>query len=248
MTVGRFHEQVVAVEAYLDRGRDQGQVRELDLVGVQAWPSSRSLVLARDTALDLGSPAVGSVGFLVWTKPKGSDPETDRVFLQGADVAVLASQDPGTSPVAFGQVVLVRGDFSDDYNGYLELKQALYDLALDGVALRSMPSQNHLWCRIHADAVSSGFRMAHLGAGIIAGLRRLDFVHQVDVFFHTAGREALAPLTVIAADAGRVVGALIKRHEEAHAECDECEYADICDERDHEPTPEPEIPEGAVTS
>ena len=38
----------------------------------------------------------------------------------------------------------------------------------------------------------------------------------------------------IAASAQRVVGALIKRHEEEHAECDECEYQDVCDEREHE--------------
>jgi CO dehydrogenase/acetyl-CoA synthase beta subunit len=230
--MARFDDQVAAVEAYLARGKKQGRVRELDLLGVSPWPTARSFVLARDTALDLGSPAVGSVGFLVWAAPARSGPATDRVFLEGPDVADLA-RISHQNPVPFGQVIVVRGNFAADYNCYLELKQGLYDLALDGLTMRSMPSQNHLWCRVHADAVDRGFGLAHLGGGIIAGLRRLAFVHQVDVLFHTAGREALAFLAAIAADAGRVVGALVKRHEQEHAECDECEYADICDEREH---------------
>lgn len=238
--MGRFDHQVAALEAYLAQGIDHG-LRELDPPGTPRWPRRRSLVLARDTALDLGSPAVGSVGFLLWASPIDSAPATDRVFLEGPDVASLAALGPaalgpaalGPDSVPFGQVIVVRGDFAADYDCYLELKQGLYDLTLEGVSVRSMPSQSHLWCRIHRDAVDRGFDFAHLGAGLIAGLQRLAFVDQVDVLFHTAGREALAPLANIAAAAARVVGALIKRHEEEHAECDECEYRDICDERDH---------------
>jgi CO dehydrogenase/acetyl-CoA synthase beta subunit len=230
--VGRFDAQLANLEAYLERGTRQGRVRELDPVGLAPWPRSRSLVLARDTALDLGSPAVGSVGFLIWASVVDDEALHSRVFLEGPDIDQLSAGPP--SPVPFGQVVVVRGDFADDYNCYLELKQGLYDLTLDGIAVRSMPSQNHLWCRVHSDAVRRGFGLAHLGAGIIAGLQRLDFVHQVDVLFHTAGRASMEPLAAMAADTGRVVGALIKRHEEEYSECDECEYADICDEREHE--------------
>lgn len=254
--MARFDPQLAALETYLAEGTDQRLVRKLDLPGPPPWPRRRSMVLARDTALDLGSPAAGSVGFLLWASLAEDLPDTDRVFLEGPDVADLAapgSATPGPAaagpdPVPFGQVIVVRGDFAADYDCYLELKQAQYSLALDGVSVRSMPSQSHLWCRIHKDAVDRGFGFAHLGAGLIAGLRHLTFVDQVDVVFHTAGREALAPLAAIAADAARVVGALIKRHEEEHAECDECEYADICEERVHVRAPNPGTPKGADAS
>jgi hypothetical protein len=231
--VARFDDQVIAVQAHVARARQQGRLRELALDGARLWPSERSFVLARDAAVDLGSPAVGSVGFLVWAPPTHELPPADHVWLEGPDLAELAARGP--DPVAFGQVIVVHGHPPDDYEGYLDLKEALYDLALEGVAVRSMPSQSHLWCRIHRGALGDGFGLVQLGAGIIASLRRLEFVAQVDILFHTAGREALAPLTDIAAATERVVGALIKRHEEEHAECDECEYQDVCDERTHPP-------------
>ncbi len=234
--MARFDEQVAAAQDHVARGMREGRLRELALDGAASWPAGRSFVLARDAALDLGSPAVGSVGFVVWA-PASSDPQAvDRVWLEGPDLAPLAAR--GSQPVPFGQVIVVRGDPPDDYEGYLDLKEGLYDLALEGVAVRSMPSQSHLWCRIHRDALRDGFGLAQLGAGIIASLRRLDFVAQVEVLFHTAGRESLAPLAHIAAATERVVGALIKRHEEEHAECDECEYQDVCDERTHDPPTE----------
>lgn len=231
MTVARFDQQVAAVQDHVASALQQGRLRELALDGDRDWPSGRTFVLARDAALDLGSPAAGSVGFLVWAPWTHDTQAVDRVWLEGPDVAELAAR--GADPAAFGQVIVVRGHPSDDYEGYLDLKEALYDLALEGVAVRSMPSQSHLWCRIHRDAVRDGFGLVQLGAGIIAGLRRLDFVAQVDVLFHTAGRASLAPLADIAASAERVVGALIKRHEEQHAQCDECEYQNVCDERTH---------------
>lgn len=235
--MSRFDAQVAALEEHLARGVASGRIRQLPSRPAGAWPPGAGFVLARDTAVDLGSPAVGSVGILIWTASEGEgegdgDPGP-RVFLEGPDLPELAQR--GAAPQPFGQVVGVRGNPPDDYEGYLALKGALYDLDLEGVAVRSMPSQSHLWCRIHSDALARGFDMSHLGAGIIAGLSRLDFVEQVDVLLHTAGREALAPLADMAASTARVVGALIKRHEEEHAECDDCEYRDICDERAHEP-------------
>jgi len=230
---GRFDVQVAAVQAHLARGLAAGRVRALALPENAGWPTGRSFVLARDTALDLGSPAAGSVGTLIWAPPPLERDPADRVYLEGPDVAELITR--GADPLPFGQIIVVRGELPDDYEGYLNLKEALYALAPEGVAVRSMPSQSHLWCRLHRDAVARGFGLAQLGAGIIAGLRRLDFVEQVEVLFHTAGREGLAPLRDIAASAERVVGALIKRHEEEHAECDDCEYRDLCDERDSDP-------------
>ncbi len=234
--MGLFEAQVEWVRDYVARGLERGRLVDLDPDEAHPWPTGRSFVLARDTAVELGSPAVGSVGFLVWSAASARRPRPARVLLEGPELAELAARGP--DPVPFGQVVVVHGAPPDDYEGYLALKEALYGVSLEGVALRSVPSQAHLWCRVHAEAVAAGFDFGKLGFGIAGRLSRLDHVWGVDVLFHTAGRHGLTPLAEIADQVTHVVGALIKRHEEEHAECDTCEYNDVCDEREHRPRPE----------
>ncbi len=229
----RFAECVTALEATLSTWRSAERLVEVDLAAGQGWPSRRGLVLGADAALDLGSPAVGSLAFLLWSA--GAESRTPRrAWRLGPDVPDLAA---ASREAGLGLVIHVRGepaqDSAEEYTRYIDLRQALYSITPDGVTLRSMPSQQHLWLRIHRDAVARGFTLAHLGATLSDALLGLPFAREVGLLFVTAGPEALAPLRPLAQDVHRRVGALVKRHEEERAECDECEYQDICDEKEH---------------
>ena len=61
--MARFAQQVEAVRALIRQGMQRGRIRALPVEGAGEWPTGRTFVLARDAALDLGSPAAGSVGW-----------------------------------------------------------------------------------------------------------------------------------------------------------------------------------------
>jgi len=228
----RFAECVTALESTLSTWRAAERLVEVDLAAGPGWPSRRGLVLGADAALDLGSPAVGSLAFLLWSAAESGTRR--RAWRLGPDVSDLAA---ASREASLGLVIHVRGepprDSAEEYARYIDLRQALYSITPDGVTLRSMPSQQHLWLRIHRDAVARGFTLAHLGATLSDALLGLPFAREVDLLFVTAGPEALAPLRPLGRDVHRRVGALVKRHEEERAECAECEYQDICDEKEH---------------
>jgi hypothetical protein len=253
----RFAAQAAELARLRERWRSQGELRELSLPasgdggeGWPRWPRGRRLVLAADAALDLGTPAAGSRAFVLWSPAAASAPAAHRVAWRGPDLGELVAQ--GHAEVGLGLVIHVRvaepepapapdadadADASPgrvEYERYLDLQDALYSLTLDGITLRSMPSQQHLWLRLHRDAVARGVSLAHLGAAVVAALAPVEGFAQVDVLLVTAGPAARAELTPVAEAVQRRVAALVKRHEERLAECDECDYADVCDEREHE--------------
>ena len=121
----------------------------------------------------------------------------------------------------------------EEYDDYLDLKEALYDLQLEGLTLRSMPSHGHLWLRLHREAAAEGFSFGHLGAALREALGSVAAVRRVTVLFVVGDAARRAALGPVADDVKRRVAALIKRHEQEDAECDECEYQDICDEKEH---------------
>ena len=222
----RFAEPADALTRLLRTWKSDGAAQSLT-PPVPAWPEGRRLVLGADTALDLGNPTSGSRAFLLWDATENPG----DVHLVGADVPALLER--GDREVSLGLVIRVQADFDEEYDAYLDLKEALYGVALDGLTLRSMPSQSHLWLRLHRDAAEGGFSLAHLGAALVDTLGAVEGVSAVQVVFVTDDAVRLAALAPLADDVQRRVAALVKRHEEVDAECDECEYQDICDEKEH---------------
>ncbi len=228
MTEGLFPAQVSALDISIRTWRDDGDLRLLALPD-QPWPRGRRLVLGVDSALDLGNPASGSRAFLMWEP--GEARGAHEVMLLGQDIPELVADD--VRDAALGLVIWVKGTFVEEYETYLDLKEALYSLTLDGLSIRSMPSQGHLWMRLHKDATERGFSLAHLGAALVQDLGAIRGVEQLRILFVTGDGEPLSVLAALSEEVRRRVFALIKRHEEENAECDDCEYRDVCDEREH---------------
>ncbi len=173
-------------------------------------------------ALELGNPAKGSLGFMVWNETPVF--REDRVLLMGPDVPDIKEN---SAPLA--QVVLVAGEFDEEYECYQDLKETIYETRLEGYMARILPSRNSLWARISKEAFEKGFSLGHLGWALISELRDLEFVSQATVLYITAGKEEAQELMPTADEAARVAAALVRMNEEMSWDCDTCDYQDVCD-------------------
>ncbi|HUT53737.1 MAG TPA: hypothetical protein VM658_10115 [bacterium] len=219
--MGLFDAQARSVLAFLADKRARKEL--IELAPRAGWPEAPSLVLEEDTALELGHPLQGSLAFIVWT----SDPGIvgDGIDLVGPDVDAISQ---ARAPLA--QIVMVSGEFGEEYECYRELKDAVYGVKLTGVMARAMPSRQSFWYRVSREARARGFSLAHLGAALLQKLKAVKFVRSARIVFVTSGKPDLEALTAPARETGRIAGALNKMYEEMNYDCAECEYSDVCAE------------------
>jgi hypothetical protein len=190
----------------------------------RTWPAERSLVLADQVAVELGNPASGSLSAALWSCAPLPCP--GAVYRIGPDVGLARSPS-----LRFGQLAVVSGSFADEYELVLDLQDALCDVALAGVTLRSRPSSQGVWYRASREAVASGLSLAHFGGALLESLERVAGVETAAVLFLVDdGTPWPAWLAELAHEAGRVAAALVKRREEPERECEVCDLADVCEE------------------
>jgi CO dehydrogenase/acetyl-CoA synthase beta subunit len=225
--MGLFDKQYSDFKRFLEKKHLQGIVSEsLNLNGCD-WPTerNRNLVLAADTAVELGNPKDASTSFLMWV----NDPEKirhGRVSIVGPDLPALSGRQ-----VSFGKIVIVAApDFDADnsYDRYRELELLRYDIHLKGYMMRGVSQQQREWSRVSRDAVSRGFSFQHLGAALIDQFSKVSYVHAVETVFITAGREDVLKAKAIGDDVFKLISAMNKMAEELSFDCDTCDYNDVC--------------------
>jgi CO dehydrogenase/acetyl-CoA synthase beta subunit len=147
------------------------------------------VVLNEDTAVELGSPLVGSTGMVLCTGDK--DLVNDgRITLIGPDIPEMIGKS-----VPFGQVILIAGaTLTDDDLPKIERTRDISGL-LEGYMLRQAPKK--IWSRVSKEAVRKGFNLATLGAALMRNYREKFSVDAVEILFVTASREAIDALSVI---------------------------------------------------
>jgi CO dehydrogenase/acetyl-CoA synthase beta subunit len=222
-----FEKQFNEVREYLKEREGHPAYRELVHAAPCAWPSGmkRSVVLAQDMAVELGSPQQESCSFLVWH----DDParvRDGRITLVGPDLPASEGKS-----LPFGKVVLIAVDgFSEEnaYDRYRELDGVRYELDLKGYMMRAVSQYRREWSRVSAEAVADGFNFATLGGALIDAYRRKEYVRAAEVIFVTASREDVAALAPVADGAMRIIGAMNKMLEELEFDCDTCENTDVC--------------------
>jgi len=221
--MGLFDETITQINDWLEGKRAAGYVRELDLAPSD-WPREKSIILKADMEVELGNPLQTSLSVLIWSDG-GAHSWRDEVLLIGPD---LPEATPGALPLA--RLVMVRGDFADEYESYRELIEAAYGLDLRGVTSRSLPSRQEIWLRISHDAMREGLSLQKMGNALIEQLKQLDSVETVQVIWVTSSREDIGELRYVADRARTIVEALVKMYDEMNFDCEECEYVEVCDE------------------
>ena len=195
----------------------------------RTWPKGRSgeIVLADDTAIELGHPQTESVAFLMWTDSleKINDGE---ITIIGPDLNEL---ERGRAP--FGKVVLIGAEGFDEANAYerwQQLNQLRLSLNLSGHMLRAVPQQNREWSRISKVSLDQGLSLEVIGNELLRAYKGLDFVTTAEVAFVTSTATDVQRLREPAAKVWRITNAMNRILDELEMDCGACDLSEVCDE------------------
>lgn len=224
-----FENTLKEIRSFLSRKSAEGKVCEHLHTSPAGWPVDRrrNIVMAQDTAVELGHPRDASTVFLFWT----NDPSLvshGRITIVGPDLPALADRQ-----VSYGRVVIagVEGfDAENSYERYREMELLRYDLHLKGYMMRGVSQHGREWSRVSREAIASGFSLKTLGGALIDRLAALPYVRSAEVVFVTSGREDVLELQKTADPVMNVIGAMNKMVEEMSLDCDTCAYNPVCGE------------------
>ena len=222
-----FDKQLTDIRAYLTRKENDGRTACFLHTGKTDWPRSknRNLVMAQDTAVELGHPKAASTAFLFWVDDPGKVCN-GRITVVGPDLPQLKGEQ-----ASFGKIVIVGGDGFDadnSFDRFREMELARYDLHLAGYMIRAVSQYQREWSRVSTAALDNGFSFQVLGGALMDHLLERDYVRAVEVIFITAGRPDVLELGHIADDAAHIVGAMNKMAADWSVDCDACEYNAVC--------------------
>ncbi len=196
-----------------------------------SWPAGgrRGIVMKEDLGIELGSPDVESVSSLLWT----GDPRQvadGRITLIGPDFTETRKR-----ALPFGKVVLagVEGFTEENtYERHRDMDLLRYDLDLKGFMIRAVPQYQKEWCRVSAEAIRSGFSARDLASSVMHLFGDRDYVRSIEVVVVTSSPADVRALRDIVGPAARIVAAMDKMAVEIDADCESCEYQDVCSDAD----------------
>ena len=208
--MSRYDEHIKRVDKYL-QGR---QVREFNCppsvdelkedLPVQVGPGSNpGIILRSDMYAELGNPAEGSIGFIVWTE-NTSLVRVGRIALIGPDIPDLEG-----ASVPFGQVVMIAGEKLDtEVQEKVEEYQHVSDY-LEGYMVRS--SSQSIWGRVSKDSVVKGFSMETLDKALMINMKsNVPEIEAMEVVFVTSNKDDVKQLGEIAVEVDDIRKEIIK--------------------------------------
>lgn len=188
------------------------------------------VILAEDTAVELGHPSTASLSAVLVTWDPGLV-RPGRITLVGPDLD--GPPGPGSRP--FGQVSMLAvkpGSVPDPF----ALDSAQYLLhKLPGYAVRSVPGK--LWVRVSRKGRQAGLTLRVVGAALVAAYTGdFDEVEAAEVVFVTSSASDVEALSEVAVEARILSGRHKKLFLGADGEiecrelaCDTCEEKPVCD-------------------
>ncbi len=221
--MGLFEQPLAEIREFIDAKHREGKARELPFAPVLPLTSSTQVILSEDTGLELGNPGTASRSLLLW----GSEENVrdGLITLVGPDFPAA-----GSASLPYAQVLMVAGDFTDEYDCYRDLRDATYNVRLRGFMTRIFPGRQSIWCRVSKEALAGGFSAQILGSSLIQALKKLDFVHGAEALMVTSSKQDVEELAGPADKVMDIVEALIKMYEEMNFDCETCDYVDVCEE------------------
>jgi CO dehydrogenase/acetyl-CoA synthase beta subunit len=227
--MGLFDRHFESIELYLEQMREAEKVSKFICQDNTRWPEAgdRDLILASETAVELGNPKDGSAAFLIW----GNRPdkiEHGRTSVIGPDLSELDGQ-----RIPFGKVVLIGGEDFDETNSYQRYRQldsVRYDIRLKGYMMRGVSQYGREWSRVSRKAIDEGLSFAILGGMLIDRYMQLEFVRSVEIVFVTSGIQDMKPIFPTAESVLKITAAMNKMAEDESFDCDTCEFNDVCND------------------
>lgn len=220
-------DSIDAVTALLQRDW-KSLARPLLWDAADRWPAGDGrILLASDTAVELGPPQTESAAFFLCTGD--ADKIKDgQITLVGPDLAEAHSRS-----LPFGKVVLLAGHgFTEDnfFGRYQEINRLRFRLSLSGYMMRAVLQENKEWSRVGKDALDRGFSFRVLGGALLREMKSLDYIDRASVIFVTASPEEVRKLKPIGDRAVKIMRAMNKVFERLDCDCAACNYSDVCRE------------------
>lgn len=223
-----FDDTIQKLRGFIEEKKAVGELSELKASRRQ-WPQGErgNIVLASDTAVELGNPENESVSFIVWTENTGQIRD-GRVNLIGPDLP----ESRGKS-LPFGRAVILGVNGMDENNCYERHRQidiARYNLDLRGYMMRAVSQYMREWSRVSNEAVIKGFNFAALAGALSSIYSQMEFVESIEYIFVTSSTGDVRCLGETGTKVQRLIGAMNKMAEELSFDCGSCDYTDICGE------------------
>jgi len=222
-----FDKPIGQIRRFLEKPHSKSQKAEHMHAEKINWPSSnrQNLVLATDTAVELGHPRDASTSFLLWTNVPG-EVFKNRITVIGPDLPDIKEK-----RASFGRIVILGGDdfnAANSFERYREMELLRYGIDLDGYMMRGVSQYQREWSRISDEAIKNGFSFKVLGGAIIDKFAALPYIKAAEVIFITQSREAVLEAKTIADGAIKIIGAMNKMAESLSFDCSTCEYRNVC--------------------
>jgi len=226
--------QPIATPEYLDQ-----YISEMAVRGI----SKESMVMASDTAVELGSPECLSLNAVLWTHQEGWVTD-DQMWLLGKD---LPDARPQNDYAQFILVQIHEGIEPDPFQ--LESAQFLIR-RLPGIMSRTVPGK--LWIRISDCAMAQAIDFSVVACALRQSCKQnLSGIAAVESVFINDERSVIQNLSGLASEARIIAGRHKKvslgmdgEYECAVLDCDVCENQHVCDQirkvatiRKQKPTP-----------
>lgn len=218
-----FREPLEYIKHYLT-GADQRKVlKRSNCSLMSSWPRETSLVMQADTGLELGG-AEGSLFMILWTEQDGVI-SPGQVSLVGPDI-----NETKNIKLPFAQVIMVYGDFQDEYETYQLLLDTLLGAKLKDVSIRFWPDRQRIWYRVSGQALKSGFNLMRCGCTLLDQFQSLPAVKGAEIIISAESLTYQPFLQKAAASSSGILEALVKIHEDLNFNCEDCDYREVCDE------------------
>ena len=198
---------------------------------VQVGPGSNpGIILRSDMFAELGNPAEGSAGFILWTEDS-SLIHDGRITLIGPDIPDLEG-----ASVPFAQVVMLGGKgLNTELQERIEEYQHISD-HLEGYMVRS--SSQSIWGRVSRDAVAKGFTLETLGKALMITMKaNIPEIETMEIVLVTSSKEDVKQLGEIAAEVDTIRKTIIKEvwkergyDLDCDLDCNSCESKATCDD------------------
>lgn len=162
---------------------------------VEVGPGANpGVILRSDVFAEMGNPAEGSTGFILWTED-ASLVRDGLVSLVGPDIPEMKE---GAS-VPFGQVIMLAGkELGPELQEKIEQYQHISD-DLEGYMVRS--SAQGISGRVSRDAVAKGFSLETLGRALMINMKsNIPEIEATEMVFVTSNKDDIKQLREIAAE------------------------------------------------
>lgn len=236
-----FDTYIEQTDGYAEEMHEKGRlVRELSSADIPAALSlkigpgaSPGIVMKSDTFLELGSPAMGSCSFALYSD-NVSLIHDGRIRLIGPDV-----QESPPAALSFGQVIVAGGETLADEE-YQTLIQSQYiGDQIEGYMVKCTPG--HIWTRVSREAAEKGFNFKFLGMALITLVKaRIPGVTAAEILFVTSDKADVQRLGAIGTGVSAVARDIKARQWHNRGiniadcafggHCGSCEDKSACDE------------------